>query len=268
MTAEELPVRYVCQLCCVCLGTSEGFVEARNDVVTFRSLRVKLDADKGSKTVVCPGCEHAVGSRSDQMYLLRKDRVFKRLDRLDILVCSLKEKEITELAVALREAFPFCTITPRVLQKAELRGFQLTSTHYGPDLVVVVHRNEGRALLTDRNGFYHDVLGSGWQHTRGHVLVVLTKTELKSASSELYDEPLVDNLSTKGDQPTVGALAAQGRVLTWETSPSKPQLAHLHALASKAYFREPHNPTQGIPPQWTKLPMKAHAANSNWCSLL
>eukprot|EP00971_Amphidinium_carterae_P105347 2086181-Amphidinium_carterae.1 len=77
-----------------------------------------------------------------------------------------------------------------------------------------------------------------------------------SASSELYDQPLVENLSTKGDQPTVGALAAQGRVLTcaasravlcetivivlfllsrWESGPSKPQLAQLHALASKAY---------------------------------
>eukprot|EP00403_Amphidinium_massartii_P011372 CAMPEP_0178426414 /NCGR_PEP_ID=MMETSP0689_2-20121128/29222_1 /TAXON_ID=160604 /ORGANISM="Amphidinium massartii, Strain CS-259" /LENGTH=250 /DNA_ID=CAMNT_0020048099 /DNA_START=209 /DNA_END=958 /DNA_ORIENTATION=+ len=250
MTSEDLPLRYVCQLCSVCLATSEGFVEARNDVVVFRSLQVRADVDKGSKTVICPGCENAVGSRSDQMFLLRKDRVFKRPDRLDVLVCSFKEKEITELATVLREAFPFCTITPRVLQKAELRGFQLLSPQHGPDMVVVVHRNEGRVLLTDRNGFYHDLLGSGWQHTRGNVLVVLTRTAPKSPNSELYDHPLVENLSTKGDQPTVGALAAVGRVLTWETAPSKTQLTQLHSLATKAYYREPSHIVQGIPAPW------------------
>jgi len=165
----------------------------------------------------------------------------------------------------LQGAFPHSNVSTRVLQKAELRGFQLSAAKPCPDFVVVVHRNEGRALLTDRNGFYHDVLGSAWQQTRGNVLVVLTRTEPK-ADAELFDSQLLRSLSTQGDQPTIGAMSSLGRVLTWEFSPSKPQLKQLQVLTAKAYFREPPPVVQGIPGQWSKHPPKA--VPSAWCSLL
>mmetsp|Transcript_1268 Transcript_1268/g.3097 ORF Transcript_1268/g.3097 Transcript_1268/m.3097 type:complete len:276 (+) Transcript_1268:102-929(+) len=262
--SDELPLRYVCQLCGVCIATSESLLDTRDDVVLFNHLYGSASVDKGTKTVMCPFCEQALGTRGDNTFFLRKERVVKRLERLEILVCSLKQQEIAELTPVLQEVFPRSNITPRILQKAELRGFQLAGARPSPDLVVIVHRNEGRVLLTDRNGFYHDVLGSAWQLTRGNVLVVLTRTELK-ADTELYDTQLLRSLSTQGDQPTIGAISAVGRVLTWESSPSKPQREQLQMLTSKAYFREPPPIVQGIPGQWSGKPQKNA---SNWCNLL
>jgi len=265
---QELPLRYVCHLCGICIATSEGYLEMRDDVVVFGHLHFADSSDRGSKTVACPYCEQALGTRGDNVFLLRKDRVVKRTERLEILVCSLKQQEISELTPFLQEAFPYSNINSRILLKAELRGFQLSGLRPAPDFVVVVHRNEGRVLLTDRNGFYHDVLGSAWQQTRGSVLVVLTRTETK-ADVELCDAQLLRSLSTQGDQPTIGAISALGRVLTWQAAPSERQLRQLQALASCAYFREPAPATQGIPGSWApRRPAQPKPAASSWCSLL
>jgi hypothetical protein len=254
------------------VAKGDNLQRTEDDVHVFTRLYGAIDADKGSKTVSCPFCDQALGSRGNNVVLLRRDRVQKGQERLEILVCSLKEKEISDVVPVLQEAFPQCNITSRVLQKSELRGFEL-KTSKNLDFVVVVHRNEGRALLTDRNGFYHDVLGSAWQLTRGNVLVVLTRTETKGGAAELFDMQLLQSLSNQGDQPTIGAISACGRVLTWETSPSGPQLQQLQQLGEKAYFREPLGVVHGIPVSWAKSPAHlrssaANASNSNWCNLL
>jgi hypothetical protein len=265
---KNLPQRFVCSNCGVCVATGDDHQADEGDVHVFRRLHDNVTLDKASKTIVCPCCEQAFGSRGNNNFLLRKGLVVKRQERLEILVCSLKGSEITEVTPALQEAFPQCNVTPRVLQKAELRGFELRAPKPGPDMVVLVHKNEGRALLTDRNGFYHDVLGSAWQQTRGNVLVVLTRTESKGGATELFDAQLLRNLSTQGDQPTIGAISGCGRVLTWETQPSKPQLQQLQVLLEKAYFREPPGAVPGIPVSWIRVPQKSAASNSNWCNLL
>lgn len=266
---RNLPPRYVCTGCGVCIATGESLLNEEADAYVFNQLQPGIVTDQGSKTVTCPSCGQALGSRGDGTYSLRKGLVVLRQDRLEILVCSLKEKEIQELTPVLQGAFPHSNVTPKVLQKAELRGFELR-LRPGPDLVVVVHKNEGRALLTDRNGFYHDVLGSAWQQTRGNVLVVLTRTDPKGGDTELFDSQLLRSLSTQGDQPTIGAISACGRVLTWESQPSKFQLEQLQLLTEKAYFREPPTTMQGIPVAWTKAPQKGAtgAHNSAWCTLL
>lgn len=266
---RNYPPRYVCVCCGVCVATGDSLLNEEADVHVFRQLLHGTLASEGSKTVACPCCGQALGSRGDDTFVLRKGLVIKRQDRLEILVCSLKEKEIQELTPVLQSAFPQSNVTPRVLQKAELRGFEFRLNPI-PDLVVVVHKNEGRALLTDRNGFYHDVLGSAWQQTRGNVLVVLTRTEPKGGAAELFDGQLLRSLSTQGDQPTIGAISACGRVLTWESQPSKPQLDQLQLLTEKAYFREPPAIVQGIPVAWARGPQKLPpgASNANWCTLL
>lgn len=264
---QDLPLRFCCHACGICVGTAETLLETREDVLVLSRLYSAENGERtGAKTVSCPGCETALGTRGDSCVLLRRDRVVRKVERLEILVCSLKQQEITELIPVLQEVFPHSNISPRVLLKAELRGFQLAVPRPAPDFVVVVHRNEGRALLTDRNGFYHDVLGSAWQHTRGQVLMVLTRTDPK-VDTDLFDQQLLWSLSTQGDQPTMGALSAMGRVLTWQSTPSKHQVRQLQVLTAKAYFREPAEPAQGIPGQWTRQPARTHSS-SNWCRLL
>lgn len=261
-----LPMRYACHVCGICIATSEALLETRDDVAVFRCLHFADDANKATKTVLCPGCEQAVGTRGDNKYFMRKDRVLRRRERLEILVCGLKQQEISALSPLLLDAFPHSNINARVLTKPELRGYQLSGVKPTPELVVVVHRSEGRLLLTDRNGFYHDILGSAWQLTRGNVFVVLTRVE-SVTDGDLYDMQLLRTLSSQGDQPTIGAIGTLGRVLTWESSPSKAQLKQLQQLTAKAYFREAAAAPQGIPAQWsTKQPQKA--ATSTWCSLL
>mmetsp|Transcript_54194 Transcript_54194/g.86155 ORF Transcript_54194/g.86155 Transcript_54194/m.86155 type:complete len:275 (-) Transcript_54194:144-968(-) len=267
---KALPNKFVCSICGVCVAKGDNLQKTEDDVHIFSRLHGSIDADQGSKTVSCPCCDLALGSRGNNVFLLRKDRVVRGPERLEILVCSLKEKEITDVAPVLQEAFPQSNVISRVLQKAELRGFELKSARV-PDFVVVVHKNEGRALLTDRNGFYHDVLGSAWQQTQGNVLVVLTRTETRGGAAELFDAQLLQSLSNQGDQPTIGTLSACGRVLTWENSPSRPQIQQLQRLSEKAYFREASSVVQGLPASWTKpLPKSSAASNSNFfgCNLL
>mmetsp|Transcript_1794 Transcript_1794/g.5097 ORF Transcript_1794/g.5097 Transcript_1794/m.5097 type:complete len:299 (-) Transcript_1794:111-1007(-) len=271
LLGQDLPQRFVCHVCGICVATSDNLLDTRDDVVIFSRLHMPDHGDQGVRTLACPCCGEALGTRSDHSVILRLDRAAKRMERLEILVCSLKQQEIREVTPALQEAFPHCNVTSKVLLKAELRGFQLTGMRPVPDLVVIAHRNEGRTLLTDRNGFYHDVIGSAWQNTRGNVLVILTRVEPKG-DSELFDKQLLHSLSTQGDQPTIGAISALGRVLTWGDTPSGPQLEQLQMLLTRAYFREPPSLAQGIPNTWCKPVGHAHMggnkASSAWCNLL
>lgn len=264
---RNLPARYVCHTCGVCVATADGHAKDEAEAHIFKNLYGNIAIDKANKAIACPFCQSTIGSRGNNAFALRKGLVLKRQDKLEILVCSLKEPEIASVAPALQEAFPYSNVTSRVLQKAELRGFELRPGKPGPDLVVVVHKNEGRALITDRNGFYHDVLGSAWQLTRGNVLLVLTRTEPKGGVAELFDGQLLKSLSTQGDQPTIGAISSCGRVLTWESQPSQPQLKQMQLLSEKAYFREAPVMVQGIPVAWTRKP-EAGNAGASWCNVL
>lgn len=261
-------MHYACYVCGVCVGTSQTLLEIREEVVVFSHLYAAERGERaGTKTIFCPGCETALGARGEGAVLLRQDRLLKKTERLEILVCSLKHQEISDLTPMLQDVFPHSNVSSRVLLKAELRGFELKGHRPAPDFVVVIHRNEGRALLTDRNGFYHDALGSAWQQTRGNVLLVLSRAEPK-VDTDLFDQQLVRALSTQGDQPTVGALGALGRVLTWGSSPSALQARHLQMLAAKAYYREPAMPAQGIPLQWARQSTKTSAATVWSCGVL
>ncbi|CAE7538761.1 unnamed protein product [Symbiodinium pilosum] len=205
---KEMPLRFRC-VCGTCIATSEGFVDSRDDSFVFRTLHV--GGGEAAGRVVCGECDQALGFRSDGLFFLRRDKIEQRAEKLEVLVCSLKLQEINDLSPVLTDIFPYSSVRERLLQKAELRGFAALPGK--PDLVVVVHRNEGRALLTDRNGFYHDVLGCAYKQTRGNVLVVLTRAEPK-AETDLFDKVMLRSLSTSGDQPTIGVLSGLGQVLT------------------------------------------------------
>lgn len=269
-----LPQRFVCQLCGVCIATAEDLQAPppkgqQDNTFVFARLHGGGDSDKaaGSKTVTCPCCGQALGSRANTGFQLRQDRL-RRRDTLEVVICAMKDADIQEVSPIVRELLPQSRVTPRVLVKSELRGFQFGQKTPVPDLVIVVVRNEGRVLITDRNGLFHDVLGSAWQLTVGNAIVVVTKTPPKGSPSDLFDSQLLRALSTQGDQPTVGALSACGRVLTWEGAPSAPQRRQLRSLLESAYFRAlPTANVNGIPSQW--LPKKPSKANSSaWCSLL
>ena len=49
----------------------------------------------------------------------------------------------------------------------------------------MVHKSEGRVFLTDRNGFYNDLLADEWAKRSGEVLIVLTANRNKVPEDKL-----------------------------------------------------------------------------------
>lgn len=269
---RELPQPFVCHVCGVCVAEASFLLkeDPKADSFVFSELSsVQTTVIQGRKTLVCPHCEHPLGcEEADKTFLVRKDKVKRRQKELDVLVAGLKEQELADTASLVRSLFPNSTVTQRVLKKAELRGFEFTEVKKRVDFVVVVHRNEGRVLLTDRNGFYNDVLGSAWRQTCGNVIVLLTKKATPAADA-IFDQSFLQALSTQGDQPTMGALGLLGRVLMWDSSPSEFQLRQLRQLLIKAYGREKpvkSDEAAGIPSNWLTPPRQK--SSSVWCNVL
>lgn len=79
-----------------------------------------------------------------------------------VTVMSLKQADLSKVT----ELMQFCApqlrleVTEIPLLKSQLRGFEFKGS---ADLAVLHHKAEGRLLLTDRNGFYHDLLGSTYR---------------------------------------------------------------------------------------------------------
>jgi len=68
------------------------------------------------------------------------------------------------------------------------------------DIVILVHKCEGRLFLTDRNGFYNDLLASSFQKTGGDVFIALTnnKSSPVKGTDDLVNND-VDTMANAGD---------------------------------------------------------------------
>jgi hypothetical protein len=169
----------------------------------------------------------------------------KSLESASLSIMSLKISDIQVLKVLLNELCEGIRleIKEKVLVKSQLRGMNHVENN---DMLILQHRAEGRLLLTDRNGFYNDLLSTAFRVLEGRVLIVITNVENDPpegalASSEIYE------LAKYGDQPTIGVLADMGKVVCYKTKPSGFQAQHIQNLLKKfAYFREVPN-YDGLP---------------------
>ena len=150
------------------------------------------------------------------------------------------------------------TITEKVLVKSQLRGFQFAEI---TDLLVLEHRAEGRLLLTDRNGFYNDLLSSAYRILEGRVLVIIMNIENDPPEGALVSSEIYE-LAKYGDQPTIGILAEMGKVICYKERPSEFQMSHIaQTILKSAFFREP--------PDYAKLPDAYHPSTKTFkCPLL
>lgn len=71
-------------------------------------------------------------------------------------------------------------------------------------MAILVHKCEGRLFLTDRNGFYNDVLDEINKSTMGSTMIILTnnKQKLLEDSFNLISDD-ISILATQGDQPSL-----------------------------------------------------------------
>ena len=63
---------------------------------------------------------------------------------------------------------------------------------------MLVHKCEGRLFLTDRNGFYNDLLTHEWSKTRGNVLIVLTANRTQVPADKVSNSE-VQTMANQGD---------------------------------------------------------------------
>ena len=109
--------------------------------------------------------------------------------------------------------------------KSKLENYKPKSTADG---CILIHKIQGRLLLTDSNGLYHDLILRLLEVTEGNTLIILVFDEEQQQNTPmnvsftanemnnfltpfyqnfLYDSELIDTLANKGSQPSVKILA-------------------------------------------------------------
>ena len=163
-----------------------------------------------------------VANKKQVLWWVDKSKVQKKLAKIQIALKSLKADEIKQVKEHINQAFklyhdvqeeesngaqkdynrdiPELHFQEEVLTKATLRGYNLTDQN--SDIVILVHKCEGRIFLTDRNGIFHDLLADSWIKKKGNVMILLTGNRTKVEADELINAD-VEKLATQGDQPTV-----------------------------------------------------------------
>ena len=86
-----------------------------------------------------------------------------------------------------KSARPGIEISEETLTKAKLRGY---SSPDGYDITILIHKCEGRLFLTDRNGFYNDLLTHEWSKTKGNVLIVLTANRTPAPPDKIVNNEI------------------------------------------------------------------------------
>ena len=173
---------------------------------------------------------------------------------------SLKNSDLQVFKTLLQEICQDTRldIKEKLLVKSQLRGI---TTVEPTDMLILLHRAEGRLLLTDRNGFYNDLLASAFRMLEGRVLVIVTNVENDPPDNSLSSSE-ISELAKYGDQPTIGVLSEMGKVICYKSKPSAFQASHIHLLLGKsAFYREI--------PSYAGLPDSFHPASKSYkCPLL
>ena len=182
------------------------------------------------------------------------------MESASVTIMSLKSSDI----LVVKDLFLSLTgeiklnFQEKILSKSQLRGFQFTEN---TDLLVLEHRAEGRLLLTDRNGFYNDLLSSAYRLLEGRILIIVMNIENDPPEGALVSSEIYE-LAKYGDQPTIGVLAEIGKVVCFKSKPSEYQKNHiLQTMMKSAFYREP--------PDYSRLPEMYHpSAKTFKCPLL
>ena len=125
-----------------------------------------------------------------EVFILSKKKYEVKPYSLSLCLYSLSDKLINEFLPEVEVAckrleLPF-KLTRNILKKAELQAFKEGPP--GIDTAVIIHKNEGRLLLTDENGLYSSLIRKEFSRLRmivfyqgGNMLLVIYD------DSSLYD---------------------------------------------------------------------------------
>ena len=80
--------------------------------------------------------------------------------------------------------------------------------------MILVHKSEGRLFLTDRNGFYNDLLKESNEITIGFTIIILTNNRSKLLPNSLITDD-INIAATKGDQPLLKKYSEKDQIQVW-----------------------------------------------------
>ena len=162
----------------------------------------------------------------------------KKEQKIKVALKSLKADEIRNFKVQMNnslDAFyklqdrmssgtegngkPAIEFMEETLTKAKLRGY-LSPASERPDVTILIHKCEGRMFLTDRNGFYSDLLLQQWLKTEGNVVIVLTCNRGAVPKDKLVNQD-VSTMANQGDQPTLLLYEDKRRIFVWNKVPNE-----------------------------------------------
>ena len=103
-----------------------------------------------------------------EVFVLSKKKYEVKAYSLNLCLYSLSEKLanefLPEVEVACKRLeLPF-KLTKKTVKKAELQAFKEGPP--GIDAAVIIHKNEGRLLLTDENGLYNSLIRNEFNRLR------------------------------------------------------------------------------------------------------
>lgn len=106
------------------------------------------------------------------------------------------------------------------------------------DAGIIVHKIQGRTMLTDENGFYNRLLKELFRASEGNALIVLLMDQESSQSKveteklqdyvtffykDLYDSSFLETLINQGKQPALEVLMKTYSVVTLQENPNSYQ---------------------------------------------
>jgi len=252
---------YRCQVCNVQLSTDDFLLDVGEAFYRFAALtnitiNSEITADRINNVdtkipILCISCMNTVGCKVNNDWVLDNTICLEVKRRLVIHLYSMKNPELETMISVLNQIRKEFKMPLKIeyhtfgLLKSKLRGYQVQDS---ADLIILHHKHEGRLFLTDRNGFYNDFLPSAYQKSNGHLLVILTNSDLPDDDS-LSNSQIV-TLATKGDQPTIGKFNEMGKVYTWKKVCSPLQRESLRKAMSNAYLRNGVASTDELPAEY------------------
>jgi len=207
-----------------------------------------------TEELACVICQSTLGIRvGSNNWCLLRNAVNMREDPIKVTIFGMKEDEVMGIEGYVHNIFgnlmsyvrleqgeenfpdisnmnlplPKIETSRKLLTKNALRGFSCKDLV--TDIVILVHKCEGRLFLTDRNGFYNDFISNSYKKTNGNVLLILTNNMTATPENKVSNSDIV-TLGTKGDQPSLLYMDECSDIFVWNKEPTKFQAC---ALAEK-----------------------------------
>lgn len=216
------------------------------------NIQVKdFEADTASFHVACSNCSSLIGIKvvgprdQDSLYYLPQSKFKIKPYKLSVSLFSTSDKLLgkfsEEIDIACAKLCLPCTVAKTKVKKSQLKSAAFKDES---DVSVIVHKNEGRLLLTDENGLYDALIRQQFAAKRrlssadGNLLLVIydetisdsfldCDTDNMSFYDMLLQHSTIDTLTGPGRQPLVGALSKHFKLMFLDRDNVDAQRAHL-----------------------------------------